>query len=212
MEIVAEGEDISPEEFCREAGWLDSHRQKNRVALKTLSLTPARDEKQNGAQDGACECGMLKQRQPPKKPRQPGLPKEDIKIILRPKQGLDVARTSQVLLRDCIIAAANIDPTDADEDTMRTNNYENIIVISSPSIERTKAYNKINTLKIKEEEHEVVAYATPPEDCTKGVVIHNIPSEEGEEMISRSLVHRRNIPPTVAPLCKQEEWERQTQW
>ncbi|KAH9380843.1 hypothetical protein HPB48_007298 [Haemaphysalis longicornis] len=84
------------------------------------------------------------------------------------------------------MAAANIDPTEAEEDTVRTNNDKNIIVISSPSIERAKAYNNITTLKIKEHEHQIVAYATPPEECTKGV-IHNIPSEESEEMISRSL-------------------------
>lgn len=191
MEIVVEGEDISPEEFCTDAGWLDSHRQKNKKALKTLNLMTDVDRKQNGVQPGAALHETLKQRKPPRKPRQPDLPKEDIKIILRPRHGLDVSRTSHVLLRDCIIAAAKIDPKEADEDTMRTNNYKNIIVISSPSIERAKAYNSINTLKIKEHEHEIVAYATPPEECTKGV-IHNIPSEESEETISRSLVNKRN--------------------
>ncbi|KAH9372276.1 hypothetical protein HPB48_012143 [Haemaphysalis longicornis] len=92
------------------------------------------------------------------------------------------------------MTAANIDPTEAEEDTVRTNNDKNVIVISSPSIERAKAYNKITTLKIKEHEHQIVAYATPPEECTKGV-IHNIPSEESEEIISRSLVNKRN--PTI---------------
>ncbi|KAH9376379.1 hypothetical protein HPB48_001766 [Haemaphysalis longicornis] len=83
---------------------------------------------------------------------------------------------------------------EAEEDTPRTSNDKNIIVISSPSIEGAKAYNNITTLKIKELEHQSVDYATPPEQCTKGV-IHNIPSEESKEMISRSLVNKRN--PTI---------------
>ncbi|KAH9366935.1 hypothetical protein HPB48_021286 [Haemaphysalis longicornis] len=194
MEVTVEGEDISQEEFCAQAGWLDSHRQKNQKALKALSLTAETSRKADGARASVGLREKLRQRKPARKPRQPDLPKEDIKIILRPRHGLDVARTSQVLLRDCIMTAANIDPTEAEEDTVRTNNDKNIIVISSPSIERAEAYNNITTLKIKEHDHQIVAYATPPEECTKGV-IHNIPSEESEEMISRSLVNKRN--PTI---------------
>ncbi|KAH9367518.1 hypothetical protein HPB48_009072 [Haemaphysalis longicornis] len=76
------------------------------------------------------------------------------------------------------MVSANNDGTEG-EDTLRTNNDKNIIVLSYPSIERAKDCNEITTLKMKEHEHQIVAYATPPEEGTKGVT-QNIPSEESE--------------------------------
>ncbi|KAH9372428.1 hypothetical protein HPB48_008916 [Haemaphysalis longicornis] len=59
---------------------------------------------------------------------QPNLPKEDIKILLRPKHGLNVSRISQALLKDGIRRAAALKAEERTEETCRKNNFKNMIV------------------------------------------------------------------------------------
>ncbi|KAH9383442.1 hypothetical protein HPB48_024951 [Haemaphysalis longicornis] len=95
--IEVEGEPISPEDITEEAGWLASHRRRGARALVKLSPTA----------EHPLEQGAVGSREPDRKPRaqqslrrqnraprQPHLPSEDIKIVLRPRTGLDVTKVS----------------------------------------------------------------------------------------------------------------------
>ncbi|KAH9371400.1 hypothetical protein HPB48_022266 [Haemaphysalis longicornis] len=179
MEVVeVEGEPITPEEITTEAGWMTSHRQRGAKALNELSLT-RKQNNNDGAGSGAVQAsvdGRSRGRKKVRVLRQPNLPKEDIKIVLRPRDGLNVSKISQALLKDGILRAAALKAEETTEDTFRTNNFKNIIVASTPSMERAAKYNRITELSIGGQTHELTAYVTPPEDCTKGV-IHNIPAE-----------------------------------
>ncbi|KAH9364425.1 hypothetical protein HPB48_000162 [Haemaphysalis longicornis] len=119
------------------------------------------------------------------------LPKEDIKIVLRPRDGLNVSRISQALLKDGILRDAALRAEETTEGTFGTNNFKNIIVASTPSMERAAMYNRITELSIGRQTHEITTYVTPPEDCTKGV-IHNIPVEESDDDITQNLVYTTN--------------------
>ncbi|KAM7290262.1 hypothetical protein ISCGN_026909 [Ixodes scapularis] len=139
--------------------------------------------------------GNRKPRQRHRKQRQqPALPREDIKIILRPREGLDVTKVSSARLRDGVFCAIGLKEQDAEGDLLRVNPEKNIIVTSTPSMDRAKKYNPISKICIADKTYEVTAYAAPPEDTAKGV-IHNIPDYDTAEDITRSLVYNKN--PTI---------------
>ncbi|KAH7981201.1 hypothetical protein HPB49_022362 [Dermacentor silvarum] len=204
MEVVVEGEIISPEDFKADAGWMESHRQRRAKILEDLNVEARKDNKNRNqdAEQREAARGRPRHRKQPQALRLPELPKDDIKIILRPKEGLNVSKTSHVSLRDSILNAAGIHVNDAIIDTLRTNNFKNIIMISTPDMARARRYNGIKAIVIQEKRYEIIAYATSPEDTAKGV-IHNIPEAESEEDITKSLVNIRN--PTILQarrMCK----------
>lgn len=197
MEVVTvEGEIIPPEEYDDDAGWLDSHRQRSGRALQLLGVTKTPSAGSTSTNDGAHahEPRDRQRRRPQQRPRQPRLPKEDIKIVIRPRDGLNIAQVSDAQLRDSVLCAADIPPTPAAEDILRSNPQQNIIIISTPSMERAEKYNKLRELRFGEQSYAAAAYTAPPEDTAKGV-IHNIPSYDTADDITRSLVYKKN--PTI---------------
>ncbi|KAH7941147.1 hypothetical protein HPB49_010433 [Dermacentor silvarum] len=99
IEVVVEGEIISPEDFKADAGWMESHRQRRATILEDLNVEAPRKDKKNRNQDAEqreAARGRPRHRKQPQAPRLPELPKDDIKIILRAKEGLNVSKTSHV--------------------------------------------------------------------------------------------------------------------
>ncbi|KAH7960360.1 hypothetical protein HPB49_018931 [Dermacentor silvarum] len=151
MEVVVEGEIISPEGFKADAGWMESHRQKRAKILEDLNVEARKDNKNKNqdAEQREAARGRPRHRKQPQTLRLPELPKDDIKIILRPKEGLNVSKTSHVSLRDSILNAAGIHVNDAIIHTLRTNNFKNIIMISTPDMARARRYNGIKAIVIQ---------------------------------------------------------------
>ncbi|KAG0427691.1 hypothetical protein HPB47_025276 [Ixodes persulcatus] len=87
--IEVEGEDISPEPL-QEPGM--------RGSLRT-------SEKKRGKPPLG---SALRARRPAKAPRQPQLPAEDLKVILRLRGGFDAAQLRTVAVRDGVLRAAGI--------------------------------------------------------------------------------------------------------
>ncbi|KAG0418138.1 hypothetical protein HPB47_005113, partial [Ixodes persulcatus] len=189
--VKVAGEDISPEECTAKAGWLVSHRQRGTRALNKLGLTTTSTAKNDSG--GRTENRKPRQRHR-KQRQQPALPREDIKVILRPREGLDVSKVSSARLRDGVFCAIGLKEQEAEGDLLRVNPEKNIIVTSTPSMDRAKKYNSISKICIAGKTYEVAAYAAPPEDTAKGV-IHNIPDYDTAEDITRSLVYNKN--PTI---------------
>ncbi|KAH9373904.1 hypothetical protein HPB48_007305 [Haemaphysalis longicornis] len=197
--IEVEGEPISPEDIMEEAGWLASHRRRGARALVKLSPT----------EEHPLEQGAVGSREPDRKPRalqslqrqnraprQPHLPSEleHIKIVLRPRTGLDVTKVSHAGLRDGVLRATGLTYDEAVEDLLRINSENNIIVASTPSMQRAQKYNDVKALHIGGKMYEVTAYAAPPEDTVREV-IHNIPDYDSAADITNSLVYKKN--PTI---------------
>lgn len=133
-------------------------------------------------------------RHKPQLPRKPQLPKEDIKIALRSRDGLNITKLSAAKIRDGVLRAAAVKIEDAEEDLWCLSSTQNIIVVSPPKMENVEKYNAIRELRFGEKSYETTAYAPPPEDTATGV-IHNIPDYDTDEDISRSLVYKKN--PTI---------------
>ncbi|KAG0421412.1 hypothetical protein HPB47_002672 [Ixodes persulcatus] len=162
--VEVAGEDISPEECTAEAGWLVSHRQRGTRALNKLGLTATSTAKNDAG--GRTENRKPRQRHR-KQRQQPALPREDIKVILRPREGLDVTKVSSARLRDGVFCAIGLKDQEAEGDLLRVNPEKNILVTSTQSMDRAKKYNSISKICIAGKTYEVTAYAAPPEDTSR---------------------------------------------
>ncbi|KAH9362582.1 hypothetical protein HPB48_015504 [Haemaphysalis longicornis] len=187
MEVVeVEGEDISPEDFHNDAGWLSCHKQRRQSTYSTLS-SPAR-------RPGTGCFGAATSSRLPARYRQPRLPKRGHHIVLRPRDGLDVRKHSDAQIRDAIYSATALQPSDVEMDIVRTKPTHNIVIISTPKIGNTEKYNALREIRTSDKTYEIRAYATAPEDTTKGV-IYNIPDYDSDEDINKSLKYSKN--PTI---------------
>ncbi|CAN7937967.1 unnamed protein product [Ixodes hexagonus] len=148
--IEADGESISPEDITEEAGWLSSHRRRGARAFAQLGLTPGHSPGLEGAGSRPINRQSRAKKQTSRQPRlphQPPLPKEDIKIVLRPREGLDdITKISHAGLRDGVLRATGLGYEEAAEDLLRINPAKNIIVASTPSMERAGKYTAIKEL------------------------------------------------------------------
>lgn len=164
--VEVDGESISPEEVESDAECLSSHRQCNSRAVSKPCLTPeqARDSRRSSA---PLERSTKRTRNL-QLPRAPQLPKEHIKIILSPRDGLDVKKLSDTHIRDAVFTAADIAPRKAEEDILQTNPTKNIVIISTPTMANAEKYNSIRKLQVDDSIYEATAYAAPPEDSQRG--------------------------------------------
>ncbi|XP_075534351.1 uncharacterized protein LOC142568178 [Dermacentor variabilis] len=191
MEVVeVEGTEIAPEEVTVEAGWLVSHR-KQRQTTQASSL-PIHDSLRAtaSARTKSTQQSALR----PRAPRQPRLPKNDIKIVIRPRDGFNVSKLGDAQIRDSILQITGITTKEAEDDIYRSCMDNNVIVVSTPIMSNAEKYCRIRSLPIGAVRYAATAYVTPPDDTAKGV-IHNIPAYDTEEDITNSLVYKKN--PTI---------------
>ncbi|KAL1474166.1 hypothetical protein MTO96_038182 [Rhipicephalus appendiculatus] len=123
--------------------------------------------------------------------RLPRLPKDQIRVIIRPRGGLDVARVDLVLLARAVNMAAKITDDQAREDTICPNRMQNIIVISTPHQSNAAAYVKVQKLHTNQGAFEVAAYVAAPDNTCKGV-IKNVDLSFDDATLKRLIVHDRN--------------------
>lgn len=122
------------------------------------------------------------------------IPREENKVILRPRGGLDVSRVDAQALMSAISAATNMPEEEALQDTVCANAAQNIIVISTPSKPRSISYARVQTLTIGDQTFGVSAYHAAPEGSVKGV-IHDIANTIPMDVIRARVMNERN--PTV---------------
>ncbi|KAH7937511.1 hypothetical protein HPB49_012769 [Dermacentor silvarum] len=72
--------------------------------------------------------------------RMPPLPKEEAKIIVRPRGGLCISKVGPTAVADAIWQAAGLDSATRDTDTMCPNFQQNIMVISTPNRNNAARY------------------------------------------------------------------------
>ncbi|KAH9380815.1 hypothetical protein HPB48_007240 [Haemaphysalis longicornis] len=123
MEVVeVEGETISLEDFENYTGWLSSHGKRSGNSLERLKLAQNDSQRQpdTGSASSVSKTPEPKRKQAIRLPHQPRLPKEDIKIVLRPRDGLDVAKLNDAQIRDGVLSAAAIKKEEAEDDLLRT--------------------------------------------------------------------------------------------
>ncbi|XP_077564576.1 uncharacterized protein LOC144180043 [Haemaphysalis longicornis] len=121
----------------------------------------------------------------------PALPRDTIKIVLRPRGGINLAKLGIVELTAAVHAAAGTTKEVEYEDILCVNAQQNIVVICTSDEERATRYSQIKEIAIREKKHEVWAYRTAPHDTVKGV-IRGIPISETSDNIDERVVNKRN--------------------
>ncbi|KAH8019267.1 hypothetical protein HPB51_018610 [Rhipicephalus microplus] len=190
MEVVTvEGTEITPEDATLEAGWISSHRNKQR---KHASNAPASPTGQGSLSNTPMLNGSAQHL--PRKPRQPRLPDDHIKVVICLRDNLNFSKVGEAQLRDSIMREVDLHATLLKEDNYRTCVKANLIVVSTPHLSKAEIYSLISKLQVETETYDVPANVTSPESTAKGV-IHNIPPYDSPEDISASLVIERD--PTI---------------
>ncbi|KAH7965624.1 hypothetical protein HPB49_009048 [Dermacentor silvarum] len=118
--------------------------------------------------------------------KMPNLPKEDYKIIMRPRGGFKVTNYGLDRLGCCVRNAAGIPRGESEGDIVCVNYKQNILVVSTPSDDHAAKYRHITSLKIGNEEFDTSAYEAAPENTSKGI-IRGISLEESPKDIWENL-------------------------
>ncbi|KAH7938191.1 hypothetical protein HPB49_021477 [Dermacentor silvarum] len=188
--IEVEGEDITPE-VMQDPGWIAAHEKRHRSG----KLNNEQGERQVKKPAITAQYKSdVRIRQPPTAPKQPQLPHDDFKIVIRPRGGFDAARLHTVVVRDGVLLGADLTHEAARDDTLRINARQNTLTMSTPVKDNAIKYSKLEEIRIGNQTYAAAAYITAPEDTSKGV-IHGVPENESQEVIEKSLVTDRN--PTI---------------
>ncbi|KAH8027049.1 hypothetical protein HPB51_001945 [Rhipicephalus microplus] len=101
--------------------------------------------------------------------RLPQLPRDTYRIIVRPRNGLDVTKVSQIPFEQALAMAAALAPAEIEEDTICPNGTQNIYVVCTSHKKNACAYVKAQQVRLGDFTYLVSVYPAPPDDTCKGV-------------------------------------------
>lgn len=210
MRVEVDGVEISPDQFTRSHGWKTAGEKIKQGGAVNPSLTRRTQASQGGAKattdvssqatdlGGATRNDLRQSTQKRinkgkllKGARLPDLPRDDTKIIMRPRGGLRVSEVSRPEVSRAITTAAQVSATEARDDVICLNNQQNIIIVSTPVRERADKYAAVQCIDIRGTSHAVSTYESAPRGTVKGV-IRGVPLEDTADEIQELVVHEHN--------------------
>lgn len=123
-------------------------------------------------QTGSEAADKLAPSQPKRrKEKLPPLPKTDFKVIIRPKNGLNISQLSTHQMAWAITKACG-NPNMCNEGNLliRLRNGSNIAIISTPNMDTANAVQCISSLRFGASDYAVTAYVAAPDNSCKGVI------------------------------------------
>ncbi|CAN7994977.1 unnamed protein product [Ixodes pacificus] len=189
MRVEVGGEEIMPQEVSKKFGWHVAGEKKTQGQESKLSLTPVKG--------GPAAAGH---RHPQRKnfkskllkaARMPVLPRQDIKIVMRPRGGLNRGEFSRFEISRAIVAAANMSGKEVTQDVICPNKQQTIVVVGAHKRENEDRYSAVRSLTINGMAHKVGAYETAPHGTVKGV-IRNVPLTDTIQEINDYIVQDYN--------------------
>ncbi|KAH8036032.1 hypothetical protein HPB51_016336 [Rhipicephalus microplus] len=102
--------------------------------------------------------------------RLPQLPRDIYRIIVRPRDGLNVAKVTPVQIEQALSMAVALAPRDLMKDSICPNVIQNIFVVCTPSERNARAYTTTQQLRLRDTLCRVAVYPAPPDDTSKGVI------------------------------------------
>ncbi|KAH7951219.1 hypothetical protein HPB52_006847 [Rhipicephalus sanguineus] len=190
MEVV-EGEEISQEEAC-DPGWKVAYGRRPGKSREAYS----------SAQNGGNTCGRRWDGGRTAAPRDairratvasrlPPLPTDTFRIVVRPRDGLNVNKISRIRFEQALAMAAALAPAEIEEDTMCPNDVQNIFVVCTPHEKNADAYARAQQIRLGEGTFGVAAYLAPPENTCKGI-LRGVDVAVTEAQIRARIVNHRN--------------------
>ncbi|KAH8031377.1 hypothetical protein HPB51_016561 [Rhipicephalus microplus] len=129
-----------------------------------------------------------KRRGRPTRRRPPALPKDDLKVVFRPHQGLPLKNVTTQAISDAIVEACQ-GKVRWDQFILRIRPGSNIALASTPDTTVAMAMRGVTSLNINGRPHPVNVYVTAGEGTKKGV-IHGIEPHTPSETIKASIRFR----------------------
>ncbi|KAH7934491.1 hypothetical protein HPB51_029143 [Rhipicephalus microplus] len=80
----------------------------------------------------------------------PHTPRGDYKIVITPTGGIKISDHSVVNLTAAVQDAAGIPLAEREEDIICPNNYQNIVIASTPNQEHVNKYHTIRCIKVQD--------------------------------------------------------------
>lgn len=189
MEYHVSGEDIDPEEITPDQGWQTASSRRALTQKVDSKPTPPNGALKHGG-NKPCDSENVKNKII-RASRMPQLPKDDIRIIIRPRGGLNIAKLGPTIVADAIAVSAGISPVEQHADTLCPNSKQNILVASTPRRDNANRYVRIKEIRIADKTYEVSAYEAAPYSTCKGV-IRGIPVQDSSADIDAKIVNDRN--------------------
>ncbi|KAL1482483.1 hypothetical protein MTO96_033765 [Rhipicephalus appendiculatus] len=169
MEVSVEGEEFPPEMFSEDLGWQTAVARRSSKRAASAAESKKEEVRPSATTSaGHRKNGEWNKRRVIKAGRMPPLPKDDAKIIIRPRGGLDVSKAGATTVGKAIMEAAGVGEANAGADVICPNLQQNIIVVSTPDRENATRYTRIKSIVVMGKEHEVSAYEAAPHYTCKG--------------------------------------------
>lgn len=187
MSVEVEGEDINPEEVTRTLGWRIAGERKSRPRQRDLGLSKELQSKLSSTGRGPenAKCKLIEGA------RMPALPREDTKIVVRPRGGLNISKVGHVEVGRAIYAAAGVSKEERIRDVICPNYQQNIVIISTSKRENANRYVRVTQIVVQGNKHEVSAYESAPHGMSKGV-IRGVPLGDTVQEINENIVTEFN--------------------
>ncbi|KAH7941486.1 hypothetical protein HPB49_014337 [Dermacentor silvarum] len=152
--------------------WLTVKRRKQRSKEAPKNTDPAAEAQQRS----------------PRRP--PPLPKQHLKVILRPREGLVFSKWPTPVIARAVLTAGGYPRTTPTQNLIvRIESKQNIAVVSTSSEDMEARIRDINTVHLGAKEYAVATYIAPPADSARG-----IPQGTTDAELIRGLyAHKRNI-------------------
>ncbi|KAH7940348.1 hypothetical protein HPB52_023535 [Rhipicephalus sanguineus] len=189
MEVHVVGENISQDELTAEMGWQTARSRRSEVQRGKNPPLGNAPSSQNSLSSSKPEKNIKSQVL--KAGRMPQLPKDEIRIIVRPKGGLNINKVGSLTVTAAIFQATQLTPEERQHDTICPNVQQNIVVVSTPRQLNAEWYVRMKSIQVNGVIHEINAYKAAPDNTTKGV-IRGIPLTENAQMIDANIVNDRN--------------------
>ncbi|XP_042150474.1 uncharacterized protein LOC121838346 [Ixodes scapularis] len=102
--------------------------------------------------------------------RLPPLPIDDYKVVIRPRDGLNLGAWSTDKLTRAILVASKLSSTETSDITIRIRRDQNLAIISTPRLETSSRIQAISALTLETRQYEVTAYLAVPDNSCRGII------------------------------------------
>ncbi|KAG0416961.1 hypothetical protein HPB47_005987 [Ixodes persulcatus] len=172
MEVVVAGENLPPEQY--DESWtvirrrqrvLDAACQPDSTPPPLPATSPTASSATKSSTGLAPARGRPRHRAPPAE----RLPEDHVKVVLRPRNGLNISTVSPTTLADCVTQAAQLtsDPRDR--------------ILSA------QGNCSVNAILVKGKQYEFAAHVSAPANTTAGIIF-NITEEDSQAEINQVLI------------------------
>ncbi|KAL1444093.1 hypothetical protein MTO96_045675 [Rhipicephalus appendiculatus] len=187
---MVDGVEIDPEEAnC--PGWTTAVGRNKKARPETPKSTVSTENHIGGKGGRRTAAPQSALKKLVKASRLPKMPRDHMRIIVRPRGGLDVKKVCTIRLAQAMAMAAALAPDEVGEDIVCPNAAQNILVVSTPMRKNACAYAAVQQIHLKEGKYDVAAYLAASNNTCKGVV-RGVDADFSDAQLRTMIVNRRN--------------------